>query len=162
MRMCWDPKPRNRPSFSSILLHLSIASADLVNQDPEHYAVQQIEWKKEVRTRPSYAVKTSSAASSTSSSRNHRRARLSSSSDSLNDNYNPNNNNNGNRQTRYQYGESSFDGTYDPFVRQEAEIRHVNDIRALYEEKLERVNTLFAEVATLKAMLEEQAKNRPK
>uniref|UniRef100_A0A0P5XEN5 Putative Mitogen-activated protein kinase kinase kinase n=1 Tax=Daphnia magna TaxID=35525 RepID=A0A0P5XEN5_9CRUS len=162
MRMCWDPKPRNRPSFSSILLHLSIASADLVNQDPEHYAMQQLEWKKEVRSRPSYVAKTGSATSSTYSSRNHRRAPLSSSSDSLNDNYNPNNNNNGNQQTRYQFAESGFDGSHDPFVRQEAEIKHVNDIRALYEEKLERVNNLFAEVATLKAMLEEQAKNRPK
>ena len=51
MRMCWDPKPRNRPSFSSILLHLSIASAELVNQDPEQYNFQQDNWRKEVRQR---------------------------------------------------------------------------------------------------------------
>ena len=41
-------------------------------------------------------------------------------------------------------------------------MKHVNDIRALYEEKLERVNNLYAEVASLKAILEEQARNKPK
>ena len=46
MRMCWDPKPRNRPSFSSILLHLSIASTELVSQDPVQYSDQQDNWRK--------------------------------------------------------------------------------------------------------------------
>ncbi|EFX79577.1 hypothetical protein DAPPUDRAFT_52374 [Daphnia pulex] len=111
MRMCWDPKPRNRPSFSSILLHLSIASADLVTQEPEHYAAQQFQWKKEVRS------------------------------------------------STQRFDDSGGD---DQLLRRLAEMKHVNDIRALYEEKLERVNCLYAEVASLKAILEEQARNKPK
>ena len=61
MRMCWDPKPRNRPSFSSILLHLSIASAELVSKDPETYNREQVNWKKEVRQRMNHISSTTSS-----------------------------------------------------------------------------------------------------
>ncbi len=171
MRMCWDPKPRNRPSFSSILLHLSIASADLVTQEPEHYAVQQHQWKKEVRSCLRNIGHSASAASSTSSviRRDHRR-QGSSSVDSSNDNINQNNNNNNsnsisnssNRQPQQRFDDSGSDEPPDQLLRRLAEMKHVNDIRALYEEKLERVNNLYAEVASLKAILEEQARNKPK
>lgn len=39
-----------------------------------------------------------------------------------------------------------------------AELKHAEDIRALFEERLERVNHLYAEMASLKAILQEQAK----
>ena len=156
MRMCWDPKPRNRPSFSSILLHLSIASADLVNQEPEHYAAQQLQWKKEVRSRLSHISHSPSAESSTCSVSRRQQA-----DDSSNDNNNLSNNNNS-RQQQNRFDDSGSDEPPDQLLRRLAEMKHVNDIRALYEEKLERVNNLYAEVASLKAILEEQARNKPK
>ena len=63
MRMCWDTKPRNRPSFSSILLHLSIASAELVGKDPEIYNREQMNWKKQVRMKMHHMQSTSSSSS---------------------------------------------------------------------------------------------------
>lgn len=144
MRMCWDPKPRNRPAFSSILLHLSIASADLVNQEPEHYAAQQQQWKKEVRSRLSHISNPASAASSTSSvTRNDQR-------DSSNDNNNHSNNNNHRRRPRF---EDSGSDEPDDLLRRLAEKTDVEEIRAYYEA---RVNTLHTEVASLRAILETQ------
>lgn len=55
----------------------------------------------------------------------------------------------------------SDDGAPDE-LRRIAEMKRVEDIRALYEEKLERVNHLYAEMASLKAILQEQAKNKAK
>jgi len=133
MRMCWDPKPRNRPSFSSILLHLSIASAELVSQDPEQYNYQQDNWRKEVRQR------LHQFSSSSTSSVNHPNDRHNHFSLSSNDNSNGN-----------------------LSVRRIAERKQAEDIRVLYEERLERVNHLYAEMASLKAILQEQTKANSK
>lgn len=53
LQLCWTPKPRNRPPFSVILLHMSIASADLLRQDPDQYANERYQWKQEFRSRQS-------------------------------------------------------------------------------------------------------------
>ncbi|CAB1336239.1 unnamed protein product, partial [Coregonus sp. 'balchen'] len=37
LRQCWNCKPRNRPSFRQILLHLDIASADVLSTPQETY-----------------------------------------------------------------------------------------------------------------------------
>uniref|UniRef100_A0A8C9ZPT5 mitogen-activated protein kinase kinase kinase n=1 Tax=Sander lucioperca TaxID=283035 RepID=A0A8C9ZPT5_SANLU len=37
LRQCWNCKPRNRPSFRQILLHLDIASADILSTAQETY-----------------------------------------------------------------------------------------------------------------------------
>uniref|UniRef100_A0A3Q1C2L0 mitogen-activated protein kinase kinase kinase n=1 Tax=Amphiprion ocellaris TaxID=80972 RepID=A0A3Q1C2L0_AMPOC len=37
LRLCWNCKPRNRPSFRQILLHLDIASADILSTPQETY-----------------------------------------------------------------------------------------------------------------------------
>ncbi|OCT95893.1 mitogen-activated protein kinase kinase kinase 12 L homeolog isoform X1 [Xenopus laevis] len=49
LRQCWDSKPRNRPSFRQILLHLDIASADVLSTPQETYFKSQVEWRDEVR-----------------------------------------------------------------------------------------------------------------
>ncbi|XP_078064945.1 mitogen-activated protein kinase kinase kinase 13-A-like [Mustelus asterias] len=42
-------KPRNRPSFRQILLHLDIASADVLGTPQETYFQSQAEWREEVK-----------------------------------------------------------------------------------------------------------------
>ncbi|KAM9321543.1 mitogen-activated protein kinase kinase kinase 12 [Gastrophryne carolinensis] len=49
LRQCWNSKPRNRPSFRQILLHLDIASADVLSTPQETYFQSQAEWRDEVR-----------------------------------------------------------------------------------------------------------------
>ncbi|XP_078543976.1 mitogen-activated protein kinase kinase kinase 12 isoform X1 [Lissotriton helveticus] len=49
LRQCWHSKPRNRPSFRQILLHLDIASADVLSTPQETYFKSQAEWREEVK-----------------------------------------------------------------------------------------------------------------
>uniref|UniRef100_A0A674EGF1 mitogen-activated protein kinase kinase kinase n=1 Tax=Salmo trutta TaxID=8032 RepID=A0A674EGF1_SALTR len=42
LRQCWNCKPRNRPSFRQILLHLDIASADVLSTPQETYFKSQV------------------------------------------------------------------------------------------------------------------------
>ncbi|KAJ3586579.1 hypothetical protein NHX12_012976 [Muraenolepis orangiensis] len=49
LRQCWNVKPRNRPSFRQILLHLDIASADILSTPQETYFKSQAEWREEVK-----------------------------------------------------------------------------------------------------------------
>ncbi len=123
MRMCCDPKPRNRPSFSSILLHLSIASTDLVSQDPESYAAQQQIWKREVRSQLNQTLSPSihNSNSTDSSDRpNQMQQRRRNDSSSYNNNHFYNMNNNGR-------GDSDR-GAPDE-LRRIAEMKRVEDIR---------------------------------
>ncbi|XP_012941530.1 mitogen-activated protein kinase kinase kinase 12 [Aplysia californica] len=49
MRQCWSAKPRNRPSFRQILMHLEIASTELLNYTRETFAESQMTWRTEIR-----------------------------------------------------------------------------------------------------------------
>uniref|UniRef100_A0AAY5KTK0 Mitogen-activated protein kinase kinase kinase n=1 Tax=Esox lucius TaxID=8010 RepID=A0AAY5KTK0_ESOLU len=49
LKQCWNCKPRNRPSFRQILLHLDIASADVLSTPQETYFKSQAEWREEVK-----------------------------------------------------------------------------------------------------------------
>ncbi|XP_023669189.1 mitogen-activated protein kinase kinase kinase 12 [Paramormyrops kingsleyae] len=49
LQQCWNFKPRNRPSFRQILLHLDIASADVLSTPQETYFKSQAEWREEVK-----------------------------------------------------------------------------------------------------------------
>ncbi|KAL0985691.1 hypothetical protein UPYG_G00160550 [Umbra pygmaea] len=49
MKQTWQGKPRNRPSFRQIMLHLDIASADILGAPQETYFKSQSEWREEVR-----------------------------------------------------------------------------------------------------------------
>uniref|UniRef100_A0A8C2XQT6 mitogen-activated protein kinase kinase kinase n=1 Tax=Cyclopterus lumpus TaxID=8103 RepID=A0A8C2XQT6_CYCLU len=46
LRQCWNCKPRNRPSFRQILLHLDIASADVLSTPQETYFKSQVRSKR--------------------------------------------------------------------------------------------------------------------
>ncbi|XP_051761504.1 mitogen-activated protein kinase kinase kinase 13 isoform X2 [Ctenopharyngodon idella] len=49
MKQTWQGKPRNRPSFRQILLHLDIASADVLGTPQETYFKSQANWREEVK-----------------------------------------------------------------------------------------------------------------
>ncbi|XP_071112201.1 mitogen-activated protein kinase kinase kinase 13-B-like [Haliotis cracherodii] len=49
MRLCWSAKPRNRPSFRQVLMHLEIASPELLNYSREDFMEEQVKWQEEIR-----------------------------------------------------------------------------------------------------------------
>ncbi|XP_018422380.1 PREDICTED: mitogen-activated protein kinase kinase kinase 13 [Nanorana parkeri] len=49
MKQTWQSKPRNRPSFRQILMHLDIASSDVLGTPQETYFKSQAEWREEVK-----------------------------------------------------------------------------------------------------------------
>ncbi|KAH8019510.1 hypothetical protein HPB51_019849 [Rhipicephalus microplus] len=44
-----SPKPRNRPSFRHILMHLDIAAVEILSTPKESYFAAQAGWKEEIR-----------------------------------------------------------------------------------------------------------------
>ncbi|KAM8934605.1 mitogen-activated protein kinase kinase kinase 13 [Pelodytes ibericus] len=49
MKQSWQSKPRNRPSFRQILMHLDIAASDVLGTPQETYFKSQAEWREEVK-----------------------------------------------------------------------------------------------------------------
>ncbi|XP_041374787.1 mitogen-activated protein kinase kinase kinase 13-like [Gigantopelta aegis] len=49
MRQCWAGKPRNRPSFRQVLMHLEIASPELLSFGREDFRDEQLSWQDEIR-----------------------------------------------------------------------------------------------------------------
>ncbi|CAL8096371.1 unnamed protein product [Orchesella dallaii] len=48
IKQCCSPKPRNRPSFKHIILHLEIASDEILATPPDQYLRMQKKWKEEL------------------------------------------------------------------------------------------------------------------
>lgn len=42
VKQCWSAKPRNRPSFKHILIHLEIAAVEVLVSSPEDYFRTQV------------------------------------------------------------------------------------------------------------------------
>ena len=42
VQMCWNSKPRNRPSFKYILMHLDIAAVEIRSTPPDTYYKTQV------------------------------------------------------------------------------------------------------------------------
>ena len=49
MNQCWSAKPRNRPSFRHILMHIDIAASELIDIQQEHHFKMQEEWRNEIK-----------------------------------------------------------------------------------------------------------------
>ncbi|XP_023235625.1 mitogen-activated protein kinase kinase kinase 13-A-like isoform X1 [Centruroides sculpturatus] len=49
MKQCWSAKPRNRPSFRHILMHLDISAVEILSTPKEAYFKTQAAWKAEVK-----------------------------------------------------------------------------------------------------------------
>jgi len=48
LSLCWKSKPKNRPSFRQILMHIDIAAADVVAIPKKKYFNRQVSWRQEV------------------------------------------------------------------------------------------------------------------
>lgn len=48
MMQCWSAKPRNRPSFRQIQMHLEIASPDWLSIAQDDFCQLQLHWKEEI------------------------------------------------------------------------------------------------------------------
>ena len=42
IKQCWSTKPRNRPSFKNILMHLDIAAVEILSFQPDDYFRTQV------------------------------------------------------------------------------------------------------------------------
>ncbi|XP_044732924.1 mitogen-activated protein kinase kinase kinase 13 isoform X2 [Chrysoperla carnea] len=54
VKQCWSAKPRNRPSFKHILMHLEIASLEVLSRSEDQYFKTQLSWKEEIRIHMSH------------------------------------------------------------------------------------------------------------
>lgn len=48
LRQCWSAKPKNRPTFRHILMHLDIATSELLAISNEKFLLLQTKWKDEI------------------------------------------------------------------------------------------------------------------
>ena len=48
LKQCWSPKPRNRPSFRHVLMHIDIAASELLRFQNDTYFTIQQSWKYEI------------------------------------------------------------------------------------------------------------------
>ena len=111
IKQCWSSKPRNRPSFKHILMHLDIAAVEILSFKPEDYFRTQQSWKAEV----------------------------------------------------WEYNEKMrCEGSSIPLAdealvrRRKEELKHAQDVRELYERKLERTNNLYLELSSVLLQIEQR------
>ena len=111
IKQCWSSKPRNRPSFRHILMHLDIAAVEILSFKPEDYFRTQQSWKAEV----------------------------------------------------WEYNEKMrCEGSSIPLAdealvrRRKEELKHAQDVRELYERKLERTNNLYLELSSVLLQIEQR------
>ncbi|XP_061388305.1 mitogen-activated protein kinase kinase kinase 13 [Musca vetustissima] len=113
VKLCWNTKPRNRPSFRQILSHLEIAGPELLRKTGKQYFETQRSWKEEVRSHMKEMT---------------------------------------------QNGTSIHKFEQDLIRRRTAEWRHAQDIRMVYEDKLEKTNRLYLELSECMSQLQEKEK----
>merc|ERR1719477_371351 len=111
IKQCWSSKPRNRPSFRHILMHLDIAAVEILSFKPEDYFRTQQSWKAEV----------------------------------------------------WEYNEKMrSEGSSIPLAdealvkKRKNELKHAQDVRELYERKLERTNNLYLELNAVLLRIEQR------
>ncbi|TGZ71070.1 hypothetical protein CRM22_002850 [Opisthorchis felineus] len=112
INMCWNNKPRSRPSFRQILSHLEFACNDLLQYSRAEFLVAQQLWKEEIALQ-------------------------------LEDIRIEGNNNHTKPEVLL-------------LRRRREELRHAQDLRRHYDDKLERVNDLCTELQMLMREVEEQ------
>uniref|UniRef100_A0A1I8QEA1 Mitogen-activated protein kinase kinase kinase n=1 Tax=Stomoxys calcitrans TaxID=35570 RepID=A0A1I8QEA1_STOCA len=113
VKLCWNTKPRNRPSFRQILAHLEIAGPELLRKTEKQYFETQRSWKEEVRSHMKEMT---------------------------------------------QNGTSIHKYEQDLIRKRTAEWRHAQDIRMVYEDKLEKTNRLYLELSECMSQVLEKEK----
>lgn len=101
LRQCWNTKPKNRPSFRHIMMHVEIAAVEILSTPEEQYFETQVTWKQEIG---SYMQ---------------------------------------NIRNDICYGLLAEE---DLIKKRQEELKHAQDIRIHYEQKLERANSLYMEL----------------
>eukprot|EP00794_Sanderia_malayensis_P017368 gene17368-19106_t len=102
LNLCWNGKPKNRPSFRQILMHIEIAATEVLHLPLDNYLHKQVNWKKEVDT---YF--------------DHLKSQ----------------------------GTQNFRVEEDLIQKRKDQLKHAKEVRVLYEERLERTNILYKELA---------------
>ena len=111
IKQCWSSKPRNRPSFKHILMHLDIAAVEILSYKPEDYFRTQQSWKVEVMEH--------------------------------------------NEQMKCE--ESSIPVQDEAMIKKrQEELQHAQDVRELYERKLERTTNLYLELNAAMLRIEQR------
>ena len=111
IKQCWSSKPRNRPSFRHILMHLDIAAVEILSFKPEDYFRTQQSWKVEVME------------------------------------YNE----------RMKCEENSIPVQDEAMIKKrQEELQHAQDVRELYEKKLERTTNLYLELNATMLRIEQR------
>ena len=111
IKQCWSSKPRNRPSFKHILMHLDIAAVEILSYKPEDYFRTQQSWKVEVME------------------------------------YNE----------RMKCEESSIPVHDEAMIKKrQEELQHAQDVRELYQKKLERTTNLYLELNATMLRIEQR------
>merc|ERR1719410_3360454 len=111
IKQCWSSKPRNRPSFKHILMHLDIAAVEILSFKPEDYFRTQQSWKVEVME------------------------------------YNE----------KMKCEESSIPVQDEAMIKKrQEELQHAQDVKELYEKKLERTTNLYLELNAAMLRIEQR------
>lgn len=50
LKQCWNTKPKNRPSFRHIMMHVDIAAVEILSTPDDQYFQTQVTWKQEIGT----------------------------------------------------------------------------------------------------------------
>lgn len=128
LKQCWSSKPRNRPSFTQVLMHIDIAASELLSISHDIYFVIQASWKYEINNCVGRMKKGQSnnilSNSSPSSSNNNNN-----SVDSLPD---------------------------DTELMKKKELKEAQHLREHYERMLDKVNNLYMEVNACLLQLEKR------
>lgn len=123
LKQCWSAKPRNRPSFKHILVHLEILKSELEPLAEAEYIDLQRSWQREINTimetqRGSKHVMPNAVGKTSFPPRG-----ISIRKTSMN-----------------------FTSEEELIRRRKDELRHAQDVREMYEQKLSRANNLYSEL----------------
>merc|ERR1719219_1978181 len=111
IKQCWSSKPRNRPSFRHILMHLDIAAVEILSYKPEDYFRTQQSWKVEGME----------------------------------------------HNEKMKCEESSIPVQDEAMIKKrQEELQHAQDVRELYERKLERTTNLYLELNAAMLRIEQR------
>lgn len=113
IKQCWNPQPRNRPSFKIIQAHLDIASDKILNQPREKFKEDQESWRNEIQQ----------------------------------------------HMETLQTGSVQNKAEGELVQRRKEELKHAQDVRRIYEQKLTRTNDLYMELSAVLLQLEQREKD---
>ncbi|XP_055342066.1 mitogen-activated protein kinase kinase kinase 21-like [Paramacrobiotus metropolitanus] len=139
LTQCWANKPRNRPSFHHILLHLQIAAGELTNMPEAAFYNSQQDWRDLVHTEiKNFRIKSSQSSAFTKQKNQQQRRR---------------------KRNEAMMADGFVEELYTLHKRRQEELKHAEEIRIHYEKKLERINKLYLDLTTCSLQLEQRERD---